>query len=49
MIYLLPDIEFVVASSTYAGRDAVAVKLLLDKSPDCHEGTHRRLLAYVFP
>src|SRR5215213_659465 len=49
MIYLLPNIEYLVASSTYAGRDAVAVKLLLNKSPNCHEGRHRRSLAYVFP
>src|SRR5215213_11417607 len=49
MISLLPNIEYLVASSTYAGRDAVAVKLLLNKSPNCHEGRHRRSLAYVFP
>jgi hypothetical protein len=49
MIYLLPNIEYLVASSTYAGGGGVAVKLLFNKSPNRHEGTHRQSIAYVFP
>jgi hypothetical protein len=33
MIYLLPNIEYLAAPSTYAGHGAVAVKILLNKSP----------------
>ena len=32
-----------------APRRPYTVKLLLNKSPNRHEGTHRRSLAYVFP
>ena len=32
-IYLLPNIEYLTSSSTYAGYDAVAVKILSNKSP----------------